>query len=287
MNADETKEIPVQTPNVVKVDDLVPVAPPSPEVGWSIDKGVVRDNNEDSLATVTLNQASESDAQAIGVYAVADGMGGHQSGEVASKLAVRTAIRQLVGSVSESNDEALPENYQQWLTNAVKVANQMVRETALEEHKNMGTTLVMAIVVGNDVHIANVGDSRAYVISPKGIRQITRDQSLVQALVDNGTITPEQAVNHPRRNVLTQALGSEEQVNADLFNETLEADESILLCSDGLWGMLGDQEILEIVRDSETPTAACQALVDACNAKGARDNIAAVLVRIQAEKPQS
>jgi len=285
MNTDETEEIPVQTPNLVKLDDLTPVAPPTPEVGWSIDKGVVRANNEDSLATVTLNQASESDAQAIGVYAVADGMGGHESGEVASKLAVRTAIRQLVGAVSENNDEALPENYQQWLTNAVSVANQMVRETALEEHKNMGTTLVMAVVVGNDVHIANVGDSRAYVISPNGIRQITRDQSLVQALVDNGTITPEQAVNHPRRNILTQALGAEEQINADLFNETLEADESILLCSDGLWGMMGDQEILKIVQASETPTIACQALVDACNAKGARDNIAAVLVRIQAEKP--
>jgi serine/threonine protein phosphatase PrpC len=284
MNTDETKEIPVQTPKIIKTEESVPLTTPTPEVGWSIDKGVVRANNEDSLATVILNQASESDAQAIGVYAVADGMGGHESGEVASKLAVRTAIHQLVGAVSENNNEAMPENYQQWLTNAVSVANQMVRATAHEEHKNMGTTLVMALVVGNDVHIANVGDSRAYIISPKGIRQITRDQSLVQALVDSGTITPEQAVHHPRRNVLTQALGSDEEVNADLFNETLEADESILLCSDGLWGMLGDQEILQIVQKSDTPSTACQALVDACNAKGARDNIAAVLVRIQSEK---
>ncbi len=283
---DITDKIPVPNPppSDIDADMNASMAMPNPDVGWSIDKGVTRTNNEDSLATVTLNQASDSDSQAVGVYVVADGMGGHAAGEIASKLAVRTAIRQLVGAVADTNvDPSLPETYQQWLTNAVTVANDMVRKTALEENTNMGTTLVMAVVVGNDVHIANVGDSRAYLISPQGIRQITHDQSLVQALVDNGTLTPAQAVNHPRRNVLLQALGTEDNVSAELFNETLEADESILLCSDGLWDMLGDQEIWKIVRDAETPSAACQSLVDACNAKGARDNIAAVLVRVNAQ----
>jgi protein phosphatase len=140
----------------------------------------------------------------------------------------------------------------------------------------------MAVVVGNDVHIANVGDSRAYLISSTGIRQITHDQSFVQMLVDNNVITPEQAVDHPRRNILTQALGTGDEVAAELFSETLGADESILLCSDGLWDMLGDQEIWQIVQVAKTPSQACQSLVDACNAKGARDNIAAVLVRLGA-----
>jgi serine/threonine protein phosphatase PrpC len=181
--------------------------------------------------------------------------------------------------------EDMPEHYQQWLESAVALANRVVRKQAHEDNKNMGTTLVMAVVVGNDVHIANVGDSRAYLISPTRLRQITHDQSLVQNLVDTGEITPEQAAKNPNRNMLTQAIGSQENVTVDLFNETLENDESLLLCSDGLWNTLGDEEIIHVVRNAATPHAACQALVDACNAKGALDNIAAVLVRPGSASP--
>jgi protein phosphatase len=187
-------------------------------------------------------------------------------------------VRQLIGNVAEA-DQDMPEPYQQWLESAVALANRVVYQKAHEENKNMGTTLVMAVVVGNDVHIANVGDSRAYLISPTRLRQITHDQSLVQTLVDKGEITPEQAANNPNRNMLIQAVGSQKDVTVDLFNETLEDNESLLLCSDGLWDTLGDEEIIDIVRKAATPQAACQAMVDACNAKGARDNIAAVLVR--------
>jgi serine/threonine protein phosphatase PrpC len=249
------------------------------EAGWNIDKGMLRENNEDSVATVILNQASEGDSQSVGVYAVADGMGGHEAGEVASKLAVRTAVRQLMNNVTEL-DADMPDNYRRWLESAATLANRVVHQNAQDTDKKMGSTLVMAVVVGHDVHVVNVGDSRAYLISTKDIRQITHDQSFVQALVDNGTITPEQAAGHPNRNVLTQAIGSHEEVSAELFSETLEADESLLLCSDGLWEMLGDTEIARIVRSAETPDTACQALIEACNAAGGRDNIAAVLVRL-------
>ncbi len=281
MNPEKINKLAPDIPVAAKSINPAPDAPESgqtPVVGWSLDKGVTRENNEDSLAAVTLNQASETASQAIGVYAVADGMGGEQAGEVASKLAVRTAVRQLMGEVADTGED-MPEHYRQWLESAVALANRVVRKKAHDENKNMGTTLVMAVVVGNDVHIANVGDSRAYLISPTTIRQITHDQSLVQSLVDGGAITPEQAADHPRRNILTQAVGSQEDVTVDLFNETLEDDESLLLCSDGLWNTLGDDEIIHIVRTAATPNAACQALVDACNAKGSRDNIAAVLVR--------
>jgi len=277
MDLDETEEFTIDTPIGTKPDNIAPESGPIPEVGWSLDKGVIRENNEDSLAVVTLNHASETSSQTIGVYAVADGMGGHEAGEVASKLAVRTAVRQLMGNMAEE-DKDMPELYQQWLESAVALANRVVREKAHEENKKMGTTLVMAVVVGNDVTIANVGDSRAYLISPTRLRQITHDQSLVQMLVDKGAITPEQAVNNPNSNLLMQAVGSQKGVTVDLFNETLENGESLLLCSDGLWNTLGDEEIIHIVRDALTPHAACQALVDACNAKGAPDNIAAVLV---------
>lgn len=278
MDPDQTQEFTNDAPAAAKSGNSRPESGPVPEVGWSLDKGVTRENNEDSLAAVTLNHASETASQTIGVYAVADGMGGHEAGEVASKLAVRTAVRQLMGNVAEA-DQDMPESYRQWLESAVALANQVVREKAHEENTNMGTTLVMAVVVGNDVHIANVGDSRAYLISPTRLRQITHDQSLVQTLVDKGEITPEQAANNPNRNMLIQAVGAQKDVTVDLFNETLEDNESLLLCSDGLWDTLGDEEIIAIVRKAATPHAACQALVDACNAKGARDNIAAVLVR--------
>jgi len=278
MGLNQSEDITIDTPVGAKSDNPVPESGPIPEVGWSLDKGVTRANNEDSLAAVTLNHASETASQKMGVYAVADGMGGEEAGEVASKLAVRTAVRQLMGDVTEAGED-MPEHYQQWLESAVALANRVVRKKAHEENTNMGTTLVMAVVVGNDVHIANVGDSRAYLISPTNLRQITHDQSLVQGLVDKGELTPEQAANNPNRNMLTQAVGSQEDVTVDLFNETLENDESLLLCSDGLWNTLGDEEIIQIVRNAATPRAACQALVDACNVKGALDNIAAVLVR--------
>ncbi len=249
------------------------------EVGWSIDKGLVRQNNEDSLAAVTLNQANDVTCQAVGVYAVADGMGGHDAGEVASKLAVRTAVRNLVGNVTEVSDN-MPEHYRDWLQSAVVLANKIVHSKAHENDKNMGTTLVMAVVAGHDVHVVNVGDSRAYVICETGIRQITHDHSYVQMLVDNGAITPEQAIKHPYRSVLTQSVGTEENVTADVFSETLDENESLLLCSDGLWETLNNDRIWQIVHDAETPSIACQALIDASNAAGGRDNIAAVLVRL-------
>ncbi|MEP7285924.1 MAG: Stp1/IreP family PP2C-type Ser/Thr phosphatase [Chloroflexota bacterium] len=285
MDIDDTNELPVDLNNATNTAETQESSP-AQEVGWSIDKGVERENNQDSVATATLNQVSEDEAQSFGVYAVADGMGGHEAGEVASKLAVRTAIRQLMTNVTEIDTE-MPDSYQSWLESAVTIANQVVHHKAHEDSNTMGSTLVMAVVVGHDVHIVNVGDSRAYLISPDDIRQITHDQSFVQALLDKGVITPEQAATHPRRNVLLQSLGTNEQVSPDLFSETLDANESLLLCSDGVWNMLGDAEIARIVRAADTPNAACQALVDACNAAGGNDNIAAVLVRLGASSQPS
>ena len=261
-----------------------PESGPTPDVGWSVDKGTERENNEDSLAAITVNQAGAADSESLGVYAVADGMGGQASGEIASQLAIHTAVTELLGSVTET-DAPMPDSYRRWLEAAVSMANGLVYQKAREEKKEMGTTLVIAVVVGNDVHIANVGDSRAYLIRSNGMHQITHDQSLVQALIDTGVITPDQASEHPYRNVLTQAIGSRDQVKIDLFNETLLDGESLLLCSDGLWGTLSDTEILDIVQKADSPSAACQALVDACNARGASDNIAVVLVRPRTEPP--
>jgi PPM family protein phosphatase len=280
MDDDPTLDLP-QDPRATEshsAEDAAAGAVPAQEVGWSIDKGLVREQNEDSLAAVTLNQVSELDTKSVGVYAVADGMGGHDGGEIASELAVRTAIRKIVEDVTEAQ-EVMPQNYQHWLEGAVALANRIVYNRANEVLKNMGTTLVMAVVVGHDVHIVNVGDSRAYIVSPKGIRQITRDHSFAQALVDAGAITPDEAAVHPRRNILTQSVGPEETVAVDLFDEKLDDDEWLLLCSDGLWGMLSDIQIGQIIRQAPTPGDAARALVEATKAAGGHDNIAAVVVR--------
>jgi PPM family protein phosphatase len=280
MDSDSTDKIQVDL-NAAQEQPSEPAEPIVQEVGWGIDKGKERSNNEDSLAAVTVNQASETEKQSVGIYAVADGMGGHQAGEIASKLAVRTALRKLVGEVTESDGE-MPENYQNWLKSAVALANQMVHNKGRESRKTMGTTLVMAVVVGHDVRIVNVGDSRAYLIGPDGIRQITKDHSLVQMLVDAGAITQEQAAEHPQRNILTQSIGTQPEVTVDAFQENLDDDESLLLCSDGLWEMLNDDQIWKIVQAAKTPDEACQALVEAANSAGGHDNIAAVLVRLGA-----
>lgn len=250
------------------------------EVGWNINKGQVRDNNEDSLGAVKVNQASEDKAQSVGIYVVADGMGGHHAGEVASDLAVRTVIREFMADMTTQQDD-MPENYQKWLKSAVAIANHMILNRGQEDHLEMGTTLVMAVVVGNNVHIVNVGDSRAYLISESSIRQITKDHTFVQKLVEVGAITPQQAADHPHRNILTQAVGTNKNLTIDLFSESLEENEYLLLCSDGLWDELNDAQIHQIVMQADSAQAACQALVDATNAAGGRDNMAIVLVRIK------
>lgn len=251
------------------------------QVGWGIDKGLVRDNNEDSLAAVRVNQASgEAESQSVGIYAVADGMGGHSAGEIASKLAVRSAIRELMTEITEA-EASMPQNYQNWLRSAVAIANQMVLNKSLDDQKKMGTTLVMAAVVGNQVHIVNVGDSRAYILNAEGIRQITEDHSFVQMLLKAGAISREEAIDHPRQNLLTQSIGQEKKLTVDLFSETLEDDSYVLLCSDGLWGELTDEEIWKIVMGADSPQAACQALIDHTNAAGGHDNSAIVLVRVK------
>jgi PPM family protein phosphatase len=249
------------------------------EVGWGIDKGKVRETNEDSLAAITVSQASDDGAQSIGVYAVADGMGGHDAGEVASKIAVRTAIRKLMSEVTQTETD-LTDDYREWLENAVTLANTMVRKQANENQTNMGTTLVMAVMVGREVHVVNVGDSRAYLITKDRICRITKDHSMVQALADSGAIKPEDMDKHPYRNILTQALGSHDDVSPDVFDATLDDNSALLLCSDGLYEMLGEDQIFRIVHDAVTPNDACQALIDASNAAGGKDNIAAVLVRL-------
>ncbi len=178
-----------------------------------------------------------------------------------------------------SASEALPDA-RQWLTAATQAANRAVYEQRRVAGTDMGTTLVMALFVGANATIANVGDSRAYLLDQDGITQITTDHSLVERLVATGQITPEEARNHPQKNVIYRVIGDKTRVEADLFERRLAPGEALLLCSDGLSGMLPDEQIWHVWRTSTSPQGACDRLVEVANQAGGEDNIAVVIVQV-------
>lgn len=240
-------------------------------VGWNVDKGERRGNMEDTVATMDFEFLDGDIARTVSIYAVADGMGGHKKGEVASRMAVQTVIEQLVKAFM---GDVTGKDYEQIITSAVENAN----HTVYEQEGDMGTTLVMAVVIENKAYIANVGDSRAYLICDNGINQITQDQSFVQELLNIGAITPEQAENHPRKNILSQAIGAKEEVQVDMYTMNFAPGNYLMLCSDGLTNELDNDTIHKIVVDSGSPQVACDELVIAANDNGGRDNISVVLI---------
>lgn len=206
------------------------------------------------------------------LFTVADGMGGHNAGDYASSHAVRI----LVDEIREDADY----NPVKVIRHAIEAANTEIRNRAQEDAnlRGMGTTMVVATIVDQYAYIANVGDSRLYVISDE-IRQITKDHSLVQEMVRMGEISEEEARNHPDKNIITRALGAEKTVDVDFFDLKLEKDCTILMCSDGLSNMVEDSKIQEIISDPEADIdQKGNALLREANQKGGKDNIAIVLV---------
>jgi serine/threonine protein phosphatase PrpC len=254
-------------------------------MGRHTDVGMVRDLNEDSLLTLELDRVQCSISRPIGLYVVADGMGGHAAGDVASGLATDTIAEKMVtqllapqltgGADTESFDA------QGWLADAIQSANQAILDRRDEIGANMGTTLVAAIVSGDVATVANVGDSRAYLVNEEGIHQITTDHSLVERLVALGQITPGEARVHPQRNVIYRTIGDKEEVEIDFFVRALNSGDSLLLCSDGLSGKVEDAEIWRLVKRSRSPQEACEQLVQAANDRGGGDNITVIIVQAQ------
>ena len=205
------------------------------------------------------------------LFIVADGMGGHNAGDFASAFAVQV----MVDSVKEDADF----NPIKVIRHGIEVANYELIEQAKksEERKGMGTTMVAATVVGNYVYVANVGDSRLYVVG-EHITQITKDHSLVQEMVRMGELTEEAARNHPDKNIITRALGSEEIVNIDFFDFRLDKDSNILMCSDGLSNMVSDEEIQKIIQNESDIQEKGKTLLNLANEHGGKDNIAVVLI---------
>ncbi len=250
-------------------------------VGRLTDVGQVRKLNEDSLLTLERSRICQSFSQPIGLYVVADGMGGHSAGEVASGMAVDIMEKRMVSYILTADTEQEGQDYSSWLEEVCREINQMVFSQKTATHSDMGTTLVAALVIGATAYIANVGDSRAYLIGEEGITMITTDHSLVERLVALGQITPEEARIHPQRNVIYRSIGNKPEIEVDVFLRNLNVGERLLLCSDGLSGMVTDEEIERMVRTSLNPQEACQQLVQAANASGGTDNITVIIVQVE------
>ena len=208
------------------------------------------------------------------VFIVADGMGGHNAGDYASKVTVETMLAEMQSSF-EKNPTLI-------FRRAIEEANEVIRRRAGEDKKleGMGTTLVAATVQDEYLYVANVGDSRLYLIDD-GIEQITHDHSLVEEMIRIGELQRKDAKNYPDRNVITRAIGVRVPVRVDFFDVKLEHGDKILLCSDGLTNMVEDEEILEIVRKSSSIEEAAGTLVDTANKNGGKDNISVVLAEIE------
>ncbi len=206
------------------------------------------------------------------LFVVADGMGGHNAGDYASSHAVGTLVEEIKA------DQSI--NAVKIIRHAIEVANSQILHKAQESASlyGMGTTIVVATIVGKYAYVANVGDSRLYLIENK-IRQVTRDHSLVQEMVRMGEIRPDEARNHPDKNIITRALGAEERVEMDFFDFELKSGCVILMCSDGLSNMVEDSRIEEIVHGNEDLESMGQALLREANLNGGKDNIAIVLIQ--------
>lgn len=266
-----------------------PVIPPTPtrlpqlRVGSASDVGRVRSHNEDALLVFETQYHGDDRLDLFGLYILADGMGGHQAGEVASSLAARTVAHQILQNVYlpyVASGEVTPAQMPltEALIQAVDEASQLVYKTV----PGGGTTLTCALVVNERAFLAHVGDSRAYMYHAGELRQITKDHSYVDKLVELGQLTAEEAAAHPQKNVLYRAVGQEGTLEVDTYLETLPSGGRLLLCCDGLWSMISDQEIVHILGSAESPQTACDQLVAAANAAGGRDNITAVVFEMNA-----
>ena len=231
-------------------------------VGIKSDVGNVRELNEDYAAFI--------EDERFKIYLVADGMGGHNAGEIASNLAVKSIMRYLMEHSEENED---------LLLNAVKYANNEIYEISQKNDKckGMGTTITGCFIKGDIIQVVNVGDSCCFSIKCNEIKKVTKDHSWVQELIDAGAITEEEGRVHPKKNIITRALGTNSSVKIDIFNIDKNESSMFLLCSDGLSNEVQKEEMVEIVNRYKNVNEACEKLVDLAKARGGKDNITVLL----------
>lgn len=239
---------------------------------YSSNIGVKRRVNQDAY----LAAAIENNGEQYYVFAVADGLGGRLAGEVASQEAV-DYIREHLSKIENYYDYMEMDRFVGEMNEAI-----IAKSLTDPDYRGMATTLTMAILRGDAMVIIHIGDSRAYRISAEGIEQLTKDHSLVQVLVDEGKLTSEEAKHHPRKNVITRALGTDNAVHIDLYKYRVKSGDKVLLCSDGLYNLVEDEDIQKIVTTTDLESAAKE-LVDLANANGGTDNITLVIFNPEEE----
>lgn len=239
---------------------------------WGItDRGSVRKENQDAYGMLPLG-----DDGALGI--VCDGMGGARAGNIASQV----ALDAFSDALHRTMEGEAPPDLGRAMLQAAEEANQVVYRRSVEEEscRGMGTTIVAAAVDGSRVFVVNVGDSRCYLADQEAITQITRDHSLVEDLVARGEITPEEARSHPRKNLITRALGVDPSVRPDLYELDRQPGSFLLLCSDGLSNLVTDPELLYEIIHGGDPSDCCRRLLDIALSRGAPDNVTAVLMQL-------
>jgi protein phosphatase len=273
-----TEPIPSET---VQPDDSQRIEPNQLIVGSAQSVGRQRDHNEDALLTLTSALTSDYSNVPFGLFIVADGMGGHHHGEMASGIAIRNMASHIVNKLYTSILSLNPISPEESIQEIMQTGVQDAHLAITAQVPGGGTTLTAALILGKQLTIAHVGDSRAYLLgNDNQIEIITRDHSLVKRLIELGQITKEEAAVHPQRNVLYRALGQGEPFDADITTTPFPGSSYLLLCSDGLWGVVPDAEMYRLVMESINPESACQNLIDAANDAGGPDNISVILVRL-------
>jgi protein phosphatase len=270
-------------------------APESPEVVVHVvartDVGRTREHNEDAFAVADLStEATPSEVDAFThpagprgtLFMVADGMGGAAAGEIASAMAVEVVVGEVRSNwnVSENSD---PDTFVRTLKQATKTANEHINTFAAAhpEYRGMGTTATVAGFLGDTLYLAQVGDSRAYLVREGSAQQITKDQSLMQKLIEAGELTEEEAAQSERRNIILQALGPEPSIKVDLTHQHVRRGDTLVLCSDGLSGQVTKDEIGVIVTEAPDLTEASKRLIDRANESGGPDNITVIVARFE------
>jgi protein phosphatase len=233
------------------------------------DIGRIREMNQDNYYVSDPNDE-------IKMFIVADGMGGYKGGEIASALAIESAKSYITNNFEETNREK--EKILDLIKNAIEYANMVVYERSkeVEELNGMGTTMDVVIIQSGRLYIGHVGDSRVYRLRKDFFRKLTTDHSYVEQLVRQGNITKEEAYNHPKKNMLTKALGCTAFVEPDVMVKGFQKDDILLMCTDGLTNMVREDQICEIIK--ENPESACDVLVNKANENGGQDNITAVII---------
>jgi PPM family protein phosphatase len=248
--------------------------------GQASDIGVIRSNNQDAAYSFLSTGRSSEERPDFGLFIIADGMGGHHDGEKASAISTRSMATQITHKIFlpliTSGRAALDAPITETLNDSVLKANNDV----IAHVPDGGTTLTAVTIIGDLAYVAHVGDSRVYLLNNGTIEQVTRDHSLVQRLLELDQLTPEEAADHPQKNVLYRALGQNDNLEVDTLTRRLPPRARLLLCSDGLWNQVEEQEILEIVLKNVNPQDSCNQLVAMANSRGGIDNVSVILLQM-------